>query len=259
MKNKYWKDKNVSDILKEVIEPDSVDVSTLQIHDELNPLIWENESLKPDVRKAMLLNAIRFIEFSNVENLKYDDIVLTGSMANYNYNEDSDIDIHIIMDFNQISDNTEFVGDFLKLKKQLWAENLPIQIKGHDTEMYFQDSSEKHIASGTYSIMNDVWLNKPIKKIINLNTVAIKEKSADFMDAIDDLGSNMDKNNWLKRYEILKDKIKKFRQSGLKKGGEYSIENLVFKILRNSGYLGKLIDYKNQRLKDELTLNEFGS
>lgn len=256
---KFWENKSISDLLKEVIEPESIDVSSLQIHDELNQLIWDGDTIKTDVRKAMLLNTSRFIEFSNVENLQYDDIILTGSMANYNYNENSDIDIHIIMDFTQISENIEFVGDFLELKKKLWKENLPIQIKGHDVEMYFQDSSQKHIASGTYSIIKNKWINKPIKKIINLNTVAIQKKAADFIDAIDDLGTNTDKNNWLKRYEQLKNKIKKYRQSGLDKGGEYSVENLVFKILRNTGYLGKLIGFKNEYLKNELTLNEFES
>ena len=83
---KFWSKKNVSDVLKEVIEPDSVDVSSLQMHDTLSPLIWdESEKMKPEVRKALLMNAKRFIEFSDVENLKFNDIMLTGSMANFNY------------------------------------------------------------------------------------------------------------------------------------------------------------------------------
>lgn len=257
--SKIWKTKNISELLKEVIEPESVDVSSIQIHDELSPLLWDDDTMKSDVRKAMLLNAKRFIEFSNVETLNFDDIILTGSMANFNYNENSDIDIHIIMDFGQISENEEFIGDFLKLKKQLWKENLPIQIKGHEAEMYFQNSSETHHASGTYSLINNEWIDKPIKKIININTGAVQLKAADFINAIDDLESNNNKNNWLKRYGQLKEKIKKYRQSGLDKNGEYSIENLVFKILRNTGYLGKLVDLKNEHLRNELSLNEFES
>jgi len=38
----------------------------------------------------------------------------------------------------------------------------------------------------------------------------------------------------------LKHKIKTMRQSGLRAMGEYSLENLVFKKLRNEGYLDKL-------------------
>jgi hypothetical protein len=41
----------------------------------------------------------------------------------------------------------------------------------------------------------------------------------------------------------IKDRIKKLRSSGLQQGGEFSIENLAFKALRNLGYLEKLSNY----------------
>ncbi len=39
-----------------------------------------------------------------------------------------------------------------------------------------------------------------------------------------------------------KDKLKKYRTCGLESGGEYSDENLVFKILRRNNYIQKLFD-----------------
>jgi predicted nucleotidyltransferase len=255
---KYWRNHNISDTLKEVVEPDTVDVSTIQMHDMLCPLIWEFDGqLKPDIRKALLMNAKRFIEFCDAENLKFNDIVLTGSMANYNYNENSDLDVHIILDFNQISENKEFIGDFFKLKKALWSDRLPIQIKGHDVELYFQDSAEPHHSSGTYSLVNDEWIRKPTKKIVNIDSADVQLKSADIMNAIDDLENNINEKNFLKKHEALKNRIKKYRQTGLDTGGEFSIENLVFKILRNTGYLEKMVGLKNDYLMHELSLNEF--
>jgi len=247
---------NIGDVIKEVIEPDNVDTTSIQLHDKLCPLIWEGDKLKPDVRKILLLNAKRFIEFSNAENLKFNDITLTGSMANYNYNDNSDLDVHIVLDYSQISENKEFVADFLKLKKQLWNEKLPIQVKGHDVELYFQDSGEIHHSSGVYSILKDKWIIKPTKKIINIDTANIKLKTADFMNAIDDLESNKNSKNWLNKYKEIKDKIKKYRQIGLDSGGEYSVENLVFKVLRNTGYLEKMVELKNNYLQNELSLDE---
>ena len=47
----------------------------------------------------------------------------------------------------------------------------------------------------------------------------------------------------------LRDKLKKFRKSGLESGGEYSYENLTFKLLRRNGYIQKLLRLKTQ-LKD---------
>ena len=259
--SKYWKENNISDVLKEVIEPEAVDVSTIVMKDTLCPMIWESdEKMKPEVRKILLKNAKRFIEFSDAENLEYNDIVLTGSMANYNYNEESDLDVHIILDFSQVSENRDFVGDFLKMKKQLWAEQLPIQVKGHDVEMYFQDAGEPHHSSGVYSLVKDIWVRKPIKKIINIDNADVQLKSADMMNNIDELISERDNENFLKKYKFLRDKIKKYRQTGLDSaGGEFSIENLVFKILRNSGYLEKMTDLKNEYLTDELSLDEINA
>lgn len=257
---KYWRKHHISDILKEVVEPDSVDVSSIQMHDTLNPLIWESENkIKPDIRKTLLMNAKRFIEFCDAENLKFNDIILTGSLANYNYNDNSDLDVHVVLDFNQISENKEFIGEFLKMKKQLWAEQLPIQVKGHDVEMYFQDSAEPHHSSGTYSLIKNEWVKKPTKKIINIDSADVQLKAADLMNSIEDLESNKNESDFLKKHELLKNKIKKYRQSGLDKSGEYSTENLVFKILRNTGYLEKLIELKNDYLTQELSLDEFAN
>lgn len=256
--SRYWRKHNISDVLKEVIEPDTVDVSSIKMNDTLSQLIWDNnDKMKNDVRKTLLMNAKRFIEFSDVENLKFNDIILTGSMANYNYNENSDLDIHVVLDFNQISENKEFVGDFLKMKKQLWADKLPIQVKGHDVEMYFQDSKEPHHSSGTYSLIKNEWIRKPTKKIVNIDNADVQLKAADIMNAIDDLEKNKNKENFLKRHDALKNKIKKYRQTGLDRAGEYSTENLVFKVLRNSGYLQKMIELKNEYLTQELSLDEF--
>lgn len=256
--SRYWSRNHISDALKEVVEPDAVDVSSIRMNDTLNPLIWKSDDeIKSDVRKTLLLNAKRFIEFTGIENLNFNDVILTGSMANFNYNNISDLDIHIILDFDQISENKEFVGDYFKLKKALWAERLPIQVKGHDVEMYFQDEKEPHHSSGTYSIAKNEWVRKPTKKIINVDTANVQLKSADLMNAIDDLETNKNKDNFLKKHESLKNKIKKLRQSGLDTGGEFSSENLAFKVLRNTGYLGKMVDMKNDYLTKELSLNEF--
>jgi len=254
---KYWRGHDISETLKEVIEPDNVDVSSIQMHDTLNPLIWESdENIKPDVRKTLLKNAKRFIEFCDIDELTFKDVILTGSMANYNYNENSDLDIHILLDFNQISENKEFVGDFFKLKKRLWEEKLPIKIKGHDVEMYIQDSSEPHHSSGTYSLIKNDWIRKPTKKIINVDNANVQLKSADLMNAIDDLEKNFNEKDFIRKHQGLKNKIKRLRQSGLNKSGEFSTENLVFKILRNSGYLEKLVNMKNDYLTKTLSLDE---
>jgi hypothetical protein len=53
-----------------------------------------------------------------------------------------------------------------------------------------------------------------------------------------------------------KDKLKKFRTCGLEKGGEFSTENLVFKILRRNGYIGKLHDLSSKIIDDKLSMKQ---
>lgn len=253
----FDKEKNDFDkLLKEVIEPENVDVSTIKFNDTLSPVLWSNNILLPEVRNVLLKNAKNFIEYCDLDFLHFNDIVLVGSMANYNYNDYSDIDVHIIMDFNQISENRTFVSNFFKLKKKLWSEQLTTQIKGQDIEMYIQDINEINYSSGTYSILRNKWINSPTKKIINLDVVNIKIKTADFMNAIEYIEQYSDEDRFLPLYNKLKEKLKKFRQSGLARDGEFSIENIVFKLLRNSGYLERFLNLKNRFLSKELSLNE---
>ena len=75
-------------------------------------------------------------------------------------------------------------------------------------------------------------------------------------NTIDDLEEETDLESALIKLDIVKDKIKKFRSSGLEKGGEYSYENLVFKFLRRNGYIQKLFDNKNSLIDKTLSIKE---
>ena len=67
----------------------------------------------------------------------------------------------------------------------------------------------------------------------------ITKKTDELMSRIDDITGIENKITGLRN---LKDKIMVMRRVGLEREGEFSEENLVFKNLRNSGYIGKLND-----------------
>ena len=75
------------------------------------------------------------------------------------------------------------------------------------------------------------------------------------MDKIDFLILN--KSDDLDEFKKLKDKIREMRSSAIRKGGEFSIENLVFKELRNSGYLEKLSSYITKIEDRSLSLENY--
>ena len=252
---KIWKDKEVGELLNEIIDPDEINVEQLKIKDHLCPKIWdEDDEMRPDVRQALLKNAFEFIKFANLEDATFKDIILTGSLANYNWHEGSDLDVHVLMDYDQISDDNEFVGDYFKTKKALWGDRLPIKVMGHDVELYIQDTNEPHTSTGVYSILNNDWLTKPIHTMVALDIPNIQAKTTEFMDVIDDLESNANLVSSVEEIERIMDKLKAYRKAGLDDEGEYSTENLVFKMLRNTGYLEKLADLKQNVLTKKLTL-----
>lgn len=247
--------KDVGELLNEIINPDTINVEKLNIKNRLCPKIWDSEDeMNPEVRQALLKNAFEFIKFANLEDAKFKDIILTGSLANYNWHEGSDLDVHILMDFNQISDDNEFVGEYFKTKKSLWGDRMPVTVKDHDVELYVQDINEPHTSTGVYSIINDGWLTKPIKSMVALDIPNIQQKAVDYMNIIDDLETSDNVVTSVDKIDRVMDKLKAYRKAGLDDEGEFSTENLVFKVLRNTGYLEKLADLKQNILVQSLTL-----
>jgi hypothetical protein len=76
-------------------------VPPIDLHQELNPKLWNGERLHPDVQLALLRIAREFYGFLEVD-APVLDIVISGSQANYNYTEKSDIDLHLIVDMSSI-------------------------------------------------------------------------------------------------------------------------------------------------------------
>ena len=230
----------------------------LAYHDSLNPAIWDNFELRPEVSEALDRIANEFIEFLGVDVAAVTDVILTGSNANYNWTEISDLDLHIVLDMKngQIcptcpSDN--FIEDCFQAKKTLWNTSHNITIHGFDVELYAQNAAETAVQdSGVYSLRNKQWIQEPLNKRITIDNKAVQLKSQDIMLQIDELLNSQSDNR--EDLQAIKDKIKKLRSAGLQKGGEFSIENLAFKALRNLGYIEKLTDYMKHLADRDLSV-----
>ena len=224
----------------------------LAYHDELNPALWANSGeqweLKPEVAEALKKIADEFIEFLGISVADVTDVILTGSNTNYNWTELSDVDLHLVIDLSKgdklcptcPSDN--FIEDCFQAKKTLWNSSHHITIHGFDVEVYAQPASEQAVTdSGIYSLQRSQWLQFPEHKAVTIDNNAVKLKAQDIMNQIDELLNSQSDN--LEELNSIKDKIRKLRAAGLKTGGEFSIENLAFKALRNLGYAEKLSTY----------------
>jgi len=218
-------------------------------------------SLKDEIRDKLLQITNEFLDYLGIDFFIYD-VHLTGSLANYNWSSYSDLDVHIIVDLDEFSNGkektttyNEIVKEFFELKKKLWSLTNDIKIKGHDVELYVQDIDDKGISTGVYSILNNEWIVVPEKTQSNVDETKILQKSEEYGKLIDDLINRAkDGENVVKEIDELKKKIKRFRQSGLEKGGEYSYENLTFKLLRRNGYVDKLFKTKTYVRNKKLSL-----
>ena len=225
---------------------------TLAYHTELNPQIWDGMQLKKDIKNKLLDIGQTWVEWVGLPQNAVKDYILVGGNASYAYTSYSDIDLHILVDKRKIDNCPNLIDDYLKDKKQLWSLTHDITILGHDVEVYAQDIKEPVPPDqGAYSLNNDQWITEPKHQEVNLDDPSIEKKVNEYIEKIDDLISSTAEDE---SFDKLKEKIRNMRSSGLKKSGEVSIENMVFKELRNRGYLDKMNAYIKSTQDKRLSL-----
>jgi predicted nucleotidyltransferase len=241
-------------------------LKSFRLKENLNTDIWEKTNgeytMKSKVRERLLKIANDFIEFLDV-NFVISDIIMSGSLANFNWSDYSDIDIHVIADFSQFNDTERpLYEDLFYLKKSIYNKKHDITIYGYEVELYVEDESQvndvKSIAK--YSILNDEWVETPVNEPVDISNSKIKSKSQQWMNTIDKLIDNVKDEDFDEAKKLIdkyNDKLRKYRTCGLQKDGEYSEENLVFKVLRRNGYLEKIRNLKDELTDKKLTLKEF--
>lgn len=250
-------------LFEELIEDKSGDkkiLKSFETKESLSDNIFEKSDkdfiMRPEIRKRLMEIANDFMDSLGIEFFIHD-IVLTGSLANYNWSSFSDVDLHILVDFEDSKFNLALIKEFFDAKKNIWNEKHNIVIKGFDVEIYVQDVNELHISSGVYSILHNKWIIEPKKNEVKIDDRKIIEKAEEFMDKIDELVKVGSKGkDVLKKIEELRKKLKKFRQTGLDTGGEYSYENLTFKLLRRNGSIQKLLDLKSHIVDKKLSITQ---
>lgn len=211
--------------------------------------------MREDVRKKLLEVSNDFIDTFGVEFFIHD-VVLTGSLSNYNWSQFSDVDLHVLIDYEELNYPEELIKEFFDAKKNVWNNNHDVKIKGFDVEVYVQDVNEEHISSGVYSVLHNEWVIEPKKEKPNIDDRKILEKGEEYAKKIDKLIQSGQKDDTLQQIDTLRKKLKEFRQSGLESGGEYSYENLTFKLLRRNGYIEKLLKLKTDIVDKKLSLTQ---
>ena len=241
-------------------------LQSFDLQDELNHEIWiksnetDQEKMKPEIRKKLKEITYEFSDYLT-DDLVVSDVIMTGSLANYNWNEFSDIDVHLIIDYKQFTeDQVEIYKKLFKSKKNYFNLVHDIKIYGYEVELYAQDKEQTHFSTGVYSILKNKWDEYPKKESFEIDRDILMSKVKSWTNKIDEIIESSKKEDdideSIKSIEKLEEKLKNYRTSGLEKNGEYSYENLVFKFLRRNGYIGKLFDHLNDLQDKNLSLTE---
>jgi len=242
---------NVLEAVKKSVREDT----TLQYHTELNSKIWDGMKLKDEVRGKLVQIASAWVQFAKIHPDTIQDIIITGGNVNYNYTPQSDIDLHIVISRDTMNPDRALVDEYLQDKKILWTlSHQDINIYGYPVELYAQDIAEQpHANQGVFSVKRNQWIAMPQHLDIDFESDYHLQKKVQFYkDLIDKM---VLQNATDGSFDMIKQKIKKMRGDSIAKDGEFAFGNLVFKELRNQGYLDKMDMYQKSNQDKALSLS----
>jgi len=252
----YKRSKSAPPIGESLVQEISTDtIESFKIRNSLAPF-WKADKLDPDVREQLLKIAQDFVDTIEVR-LDPTDIVFTGSLANYNWSDLSDIDLHIIVDYSKIDEDRELINSLFRSLTTTWNDRHSIKIKDYEVEIYIQDLNEKHTSTGVYSLTQDKWLVKPEKSKFRLDKNKVKTKAEAEVERINAVEDALKEGDFVAAYEMGEKQIKrlkKMRKTGLSEEGEFSIENIVYKVLRRSEELDRLYDLVNRAYDSAMSM-----
>lgn len=220
-------------------------VSPITFNQTLNPELWDNNTLIPEVRRKLLQIAEHFETFLKTP-IDIQDITISGSNAGYNYSEYSDIDLHLVAAYDPSQ------AELFTAKKNNYNFTHNIKIKGIDVELYVQQASDTHHSAGIYSVLRNKWISEPSHTPPKVSPAEIKSKARNYAGQINQA---LRSDNMELAMETMAE-LYRLRKAGLEQGGENSVENLAFKLLRARGHIDKLRKYIDKLQSAELSLKE---
>lgn len=241
---------------------EDIDFQSFFPKETLCPFIFHaNSQIKKEIRKSLLKIAndyFNFLNFDWVEN-GIKDVWLVGSLASFNWSEKySDIDMHIIVNYEDISSDMDLLLSNLKLSKELYQKNHNIKIEGFDVEPYIQDVNDQINSDGIYSILRQTWIKKPTKKEFNMPKGQVERFTLPIEKRVEDALSDYNLGQYtdaVKKARKIKSDIKRLRTQGLEEGGETSAKNIAFKALRRNKSLDKLDQIISKGFDKDVSIN----
>ena len=234
----------------------------IEKHNILNTKLFTKDNvLKEHIRTKLLEIADEFLTDLKEQDIKIkvDDILLIGSNASYNYTKNSDIDLHIVANTKAVKYEPEIGNALYGAYRTLFNKQLDIKLLDIPVEIFVEIEDSPRVSNGVYSVKKDKWIKTPVQEDIpEYDKKALDKLVSVWENKCKDLIADIKADKLAdekKVVKLLEDIYEKLRKKGVAKG-EYSIENLAFKELRNKGYLDTLKDSRNDLVSKRLSLEE---
>jgi hypothetical protein len=224
-----------------------------KIMNNLNSQIWKNTNkIDKDVREKLLNVAKIFLKTIETP-IELENIFLTGSLATYLWTPISDLDLHIIVKVLDEKCITT-ISDYFETKSKNFNINHFIEIRGYKVEVNIKTEEVERTGKAIYDLLENAWVTKPIKPNRTMEDHDVLTMVSRFQYEIDSAINNQQD---LEVFKDIRKEIKQLRIDGLRDEGEYSIGNLVFKSLRNSGHTEKLLNVCKNLEDKSVSLESF--
>lgn len=224
---------------------------------QLDQAIWDGASLRPEVARSLEKVAEIFLAKLGVDGsgIVPIDVLLVGSMAGFNYTDASDIDLHVLVDSDDVSKDPEMAQAYFRARAAAWNLKHKVTVRGRPVEVYAQTVGEHLDSRAVYSVLRGEWVKvqDPATAEITREAAArAKSIAADWASLARRLIAGGGKDGAQSAIEA----IYHIRRDGLEESGETGAGNIAFKIVRGMGLLGALKDFVVRKEDEELSVKE---
>lgn len=219
------------------------------MHSELNPKLWHDNQLDLKVRVQLLKIARDFIDYLGIDEIHLKDVRILGSNVAYSYTPHSDLDLHLFVDMDKLNPD-EVYQELFASKKMLYNDGRKITVHGIPVECYVQDINTPAVSLGEFSVLKNKWIRHPVKRKLTIDHSEAKAKYEKMRHLVD-LALDSPRHTFIRR---VLEKLNQYRRAGLQRSGEYSAENIAYKVIRQSGDISELYKRRDELIGKSLSI-----
>lgn len=207
---------------------------------DLDPRIWADRQMKPDVRETTMRIVDRIIDDTGIGGLTIDGVDLFGSNASYEYDEASDFGVHVFVRSSSMAPDDlravlRLLNDDVERRQEgrITFYGVPVEITFHGER---GPNYQPQPGIGQYSISEGRWTVPPERQPDRFDRVQMAAAIKGFIDEYNGLVTSYRSAPTgfdCSQFAALDDRLSAYRDTGFTEGlGSRSTQNLSYRALR---------------------------